>query len=263
MSSLSAEDGRFTALSRYRHVFAQAWRERHRSAALLLTADEADFSPPALALAERPISPTLRATTALLLALVAIAVTWAAVGRVDIVANAAGEIIPGGRTKTIASVDTAVVRAIHVKEGQRVKAGEVLLELDAAPLYADAAKATSEESAAELKMARSLALIAALANHRPPRLAAVPGISAAQLSESQLHLTGQYLDFTAKLAQLDADIDRYAQALPVAVAREKIYESLLETHDVARDAWLDKKQERIDLEGRLADAKDARGALIA
>ena len=45
-------------------------------------------------------------------------------GKIDIVASAPGKIVPSGRTKVIQPFETGVVRAIHVRDGQRVKAGE-------------------------------------------------------------------------------------------------------------------------------------------
>ena len=51
-------------------------------------------------------------------------------GTIDIVATAPGKIIPSGRTKIIQPFETGVVRAIHVRDGQSVKAGDVLIELD-------------------------------------------------------------------------------------------------------------------------------------
>jgi hemolysin D len=263
MSGLPAPSERLALLARHREAFVQAWRDRRQGATLLLTADEADFAAPALSLAQRPVSPTLRVTAALLIAVVIAALAWATLGRIDIVANATGEVIPSSRTKTIASVETAVVRAIHVKEGQGVRAGEVLLELDATPFQADLAKASSEEYAAQLQIARARALILAVTRHRAPRLGTVAGAPAVRLHEAQQHLDGQYLDFTAKLAQLDSEIDRYARTLPVVLERERIYGDLLRTRDVSRDAWLEREQDRIDLEGRLSDAQDARAALVA
>jgi len=263
MRSPSGYTNRLALLRRYRETFAQAWRARHRDSTLLLTADEAAFSPPALSLEQRPVSPTARVTAALLVGLVMVALAWAALGRVDIVANATGEVIPSTRTQAIASVDTAVVRAIHVREGQAVEAGEVLLELDATPFRAAFEKATSQVQTAQLQVARSRALILAITSNHPPRLAPVPRVSAERLRQAQLHLDGQYREFATRLAQLDSDIDRYARALPVALEREKIYAGLLKTHDVSRDAWLEKQQDRIDLEGQLADARDARAAWIA
>jgi membrane fusion protein, hemolysin D len=58
-----------------------------------------------------------------------LALAWASLGEVDIIAAASGKIIPSGRTKVIQPFETGVVRAIHVRDGQSVKAGQVLIEL--------------------------------------------------------------------------------------------------------------------------------------
>jgi membrane fusion protein, hemolysin D len=253
---------RFSLLAHYRETFFHYWKQRHQNPRLLLTEDEAAFSPPAIALEERPISPTLRFTAAVLVTLVTLTLVWSIVARVDIVVNATGKVIPSGWTKTVASVDTASVRAIHVVEGQAVKAGDVLIELDAREHEAEREKATGEEAAALLQVARSRALIAAIDSHRPPRLGSVPEVPAQMLQDAQLHLIGEYLDYTSKLAQLDADIEHYENALPLAVEREKIYENLLQNHDVSTDSWLAKKQDRVDLEGKLVDVRNARLVLI-
>jgi hemolysin D len=258
-----AGNAAFGLLARHRRTFAYHWRHRHLQRGLLLTADEAEFSPPALALEERPVSPTLRLTAAVLIAFVSVALAWAILARVDIAVSATGKVIPNGWTKTIASVDTASVRAVYVTDGQVVKKGDVLVELDAREHEAERDKATGDELAARLQMARSRALIASVDEHRPPRLAPMPGVSPQALGDAQQHLTGQYLDYSAKLAQLDADIERYESSLPLALERERIYASLLQNRDVSTDAWLAKKQDRLDLEGRLADARTARLVLIA
>lgn len=250
-------------MSRYWVTLAHYWRQRHQHAGVWWTIDEADFSPPALALERRPVSPTARATAAVLTSLVMAALTWATTGRLDVIAKATGRVIPNGQTKSIASVDTATVRAIHVAEGQKVQAGDILIELDATPLVADHDKAMSEELAAQLQMARSRALLAAVDAHEPPHLMPVSGVSTSQLREAQLHLEGQYADYAAKLAAADAEITQYEQALPPALEREKIYASLLEKNDVSRDAWLEKQQARIDVDSRLVNAKAARDSLIA
>jgi hemolysin D len=263
MSRGNPQDGVLELLAHHRRASGSHWAGRQARSASLLTVDEADFLPPALALQGRPVSPTLRITGAVLILLVTVTLLWAAVGKVDIVANASGKIIPTGRTKVIASVDTAVVRALHVREGQAVNAGDVLLELDARPFKADRDKAGVEERAAELQRARALALAAAVVSHRQPVLAPLPGVSARELHEAQLDLSGRYQEFSAKLLQLDSDVERYTKVLPIAIERERIYERLLQTQDVSRDAWLEKQQDRIDIEGHLAAARDARAALIA
>jgi hemolysin D len=66
-----------------------------------------------------------------------VALAWACSGRVNIVATAPGKIIPSGRTKVVQPFETGVVRAIHVRDGQGVKAGEVLIELDPTMIRAE------------------------------------------------------------------------------------------------------------------------------
>lgn len=259
----SSGTGLFPLLSHYRQTFAHFWRQRAKLVGPHLTIDEAEFSPPALALEERPVSPTIRLTAAILILLVLFAIAWSILGRIDIYAKASGKVIPGGRTKTIASVDTATVRAIHVGEGQTVRAGDVLLELDATPFEADRDKASGDERQALLQMARSRALLEAVETAQPPRLKTFPGLSATERVQEQSHLDAQYADFAAKLAQAEADIREYEQALPLAQRREEIYGSLVEARDVSTDAWLEKKQARMDTETHLADARSARATLIA
>jgi len=92
--------------------------------------DNLEFLPAALEIVETPASPTGRLVAYILMTLFAIALIWACIGRVDIVASAKGKIIPSGRTKVIQPFETGVVRAIDVHDGQTVKAGETLIELD-------------------------------------------------------------------------------------------------------------------------------------
>src|ERR1700747_3202321 len=91
---------------------------------------ELAFLPAALEIVETPASPAGRAIAATIIAFFCVALLWACLGHVDIVATATGKIIPTGRTKIIQPFEIGVVRAIHVQDGQSVKAGDVLVELD-------------------------------------------------------------------------------------------------------------------------------------
>ena len=93
--------------------------------------DELAFLPAALEIIETPPSPIGRAIALLIMLFFCLALAWASLGTVDIVASAPGKIIPSGRTKVVQPFETGVVRAIHVRDGQSVKAGDVLIELDA------------------------------------------------------------------------------------------------------------------------------------
>ena len=91
---------------------------------------ENEFLPAALEIERTPPLPIARWIFWSVMAFFVITIIWATLGHVDIVGIAHGKIVPSGRVKVVQPVETAVIRAIHVEEGQRVKAGDVLIELD-------------------------------------------------------------------------------------------------------------------------------------
>jgi hemolysin D len=135
--------------------------------------DELAFLPAALEIVETPPSPIGRAIAFTLIAVFSAALAWACIGTVDIVAVAPGKIIPSGRTKTIQPFETGVVRAIHVRDGQSVRAGDVLLELDPTMSGAELGHLKSDLVAAQLDAARLRAALAGkdgpLAEFKPPQ----------------------------------------------------------------------------------------------
>src|SRR4029078_1915943 len=93
-------------------------------------AEEMAFLPAALEIVETPPSPIGRTIGVTIIPLVCAALAWAWWDTIDIVAAATGKIVPSGRTKVIQPFETGVVRSIRVQDGQAVKAGDVLIELD-------------------------------------------------------------------------------------------------------------------------------------
>ena len=59
-----------------------------------------------------------------------LALIWAIFGKIDVVATAAGKTVPGGNVKIVQPIEIGAVRAIHVRNGQFVKKGDLLLEMD-------------------------------------------------------------------------------------------------------------------------------------
>ena len=100
---------------------------------------------------------------------------WAIFGHVDIVASASGKVVPNGRVKLIQPFETGVVRAIHVRDSQRVKAGDVLIELDPTMTTAEQEHIRSDLIAAELDVAR---LRAALSDSDDPQTVFQPPAAA-------------------------------------------------------------------------------------
>src|SRR6516162_2529463 len=121
---------------------------------------ETAFLPAALEVMETPPSPTARLLGGAILAVFCIALGWAIIGSVDIIAVAPGKIVPSSRTKLIQPFETGVVRAIHVKEGDKVKAGELLIELDPTMSAAEMEHLKADLLAARLDVARLQAALA-------------------------------------------------------------------------------------------------------
>jgi hemolysin D len=115
---------------------------------------ELAFLPAALEIVETPPSPIGRAIGATIITVFLLALAWACFGTVDIVAAAPGKIIPSGRSKIIQPFEIGVVRAIHVHDGDVVRAGQVLIELDPTINAAERERLQSDLIAAQLDVAR-------------------------------------------------------------------------------------------------------------
>ena len=95
-----------------------AWaRDRARPRLGRRHADELAFLPALLEITETPASPLGRGTALIVIALFAAMLTWACLGRVDIHATAQGRVIPVGRTKVVAPLESATVAAIEDRAG--------------------------------------------------------------------------------------------------------------------------------------------------
>jgi hemolysin D len=163
------------------------------------------FLPAALEVVETPPSPIGRAVGATIVAFFCIALAWTVLGTVDIVATAPGKIIPTGRSKLIQPFETGVVRAIHVHDGQTVKAGEVLIELDPTMSTAELEHLRSDLVSAQLDVARYRAALVengdSLEQFRPP--------TAAPRELIEMHrnyLLSQTAEQNSKLAEIDRQI---------------------------------------------------------
>ena len=131
-------------LTRYKAVLQAAWQARHELAGPKRLADEAAFLPAALSLQESPPHPAPRRALWAIMGLFVIALLWACVGQVDIVAVAPGRIVVSEGTKLIQPLEASVVTAIKVKDGDHVEAGHVLIELDATAPMADQVRAMTK-----------------------------------------------------------------------------------------------------------------------
>lgn len=255
-------------LQRYRRVWSHAWRNRKAMDSPVRLSHEVQFLPAALSLQEQPVNPLARYIKWSIMAFSALALIWACVGEIDVVATAQGKIVPSGKSKVIQPSEVAVVKAIHVYDGQQVKAGDLLVELDASQTGADVERLKSDLLAARVDSVRAGALLESISSRQEPKLVAqdLSGASDIQVRSAEQWLRGQYLELrtnvdeaqavieqrTAEIQASQATVDSLSKTLPIAEQLAADYKRLLERNFVAKHAWLEKEQSRLDQERELA-----------
>src|SRR6478752_6523129 len=203
--------------------------------------EELAFLPAALEIAETPPSPIGRAIGATLILLFCAALVWAWLGTIDIVASATGKIVPSGSTKVVQPFETGVVRSIRVQDGQVVKAGDVLIELDPTVSAAERDHLHSDLLAEQLNTARLRAALAGgddpMDDFKPPA-----GADAALINTQRHLLLNQVVEHRAKIAALTrqqaqkeaekattaATIHKLETIIPVIQSRVDIRKTLVE-----------------------------------
>ncbi len=95
-----------------------------------LTQVDREFLPAALELLETPPSPVRMWLLLSLCAMVATAVLWAFIGRIDIIAVAQGKIQSVGRVKFVQPIEAGKVRSLLARNGQHVTEGDAVVKLD-------------------------------------------------------------------------------------------------------------------------------------
>jgi hemolysin D len=164
------------------------------------------------------------------------------------VAVAPGRIVVSQGTKQIQPLETSVVKAIKVQDGDKVKAGQTLIELDPTIARADNSRVTQERSGALSEAWRTQALLAVLERHArqgkakpdkdnddgrgaaegkgqaptlPPEASrSDSGLNAQELSAARNQLDAEWQDIKAQRAKLQSDIE--AKRAELETVREQI-----------------------------------------
>ena len=219
---------RFPSATRHLSILGESWRSQNEADRSARPRSDHEFLPAALEIMEKPPSPGLRWLMLSLSALLIVALIWSIVGRVDVVASASGKVIPSGNVKQIQPIEIGSVRAIHVRNGQHVEAGQLLIELDPTLVGAEAEQASKGLLNAEVDAARNAALLRHLDGGATP-FAAPSGTSAevaktqaqyvrsaiAEYEGERASLTQQRAEKLAELASVDAELAKLQQTLPI------------------------------------------------
>ena len=159
---------------------------------LALSANQPEeFAPEIIMVQERPPSPLPRVVLYSLLVLFGILLVWACLGRLDIVAVAQGKLVPRSFLKIVQPAESGIVQEILVREGEEVKAGQVLARMDTRISEADARTLQSELHRKGLQLRR---IDAELKSVAPKRQADDPSDLFTQMEAQYQARRQAYLD---------------------------------------------------------------------
>jgi len=259
----------FEMIARHWTVWKAAWQAESAgkgsdtlgAGCLTPSPSTTEFLPAVLEIQQAPPSPIGRAILWTILAVFTAGSLWATFSRIDIVATAQGKIIPSGYSKTIQPYETGVIASIHVQDGQVVKKGDVLIELDPTLNRADRDRAVNEYRAAKVEAARLRALISGRSTFEAPG----ESDTAYVVLQQQL-LRDQLAEYQAKVAaaqhladqrkaaldQTRENILRLEATVPMEAERAAAYKRLLEHEAVTKMDFLQAEGQRIDKTQELA-----------
>jgi len=228
--------------------------------------DEREFLPAALEVLETPPSPAGRGLAMIIGLFFLIAVAWAFLGKVDVLATAPGRLLPAGKIKVVQPLDPGLVRAIHVQDGDHVRAGQVLIELDPTSTGADRDRLTQDLAQTRLEVERLTAL--KRGGRGEAMLVVPPGATETEVAEARAAMRAQADQHAAKLADLDQQIsEKRSEAAEVAAETAKNNASLPmlaekdRLHRQLREKGYGTSFAALDAEQALSDARHQQSVL--
>lgn len=224
------------------------------------TTDYQAFHPPLIRLQQTAPHPQGRRVLWALLALLAFLLVWAVLGRLDIVAVADGKLVPASYLKIVQPSEAGIVKEILAREGEQVRAGQVLMRMDALITEADLDALTTEHARKRLALARIDAELSgqafqpdfqapvALTRETSAQHQANRDALAAALAEERSRLGKAQQELAASRQQQT----RLEVVLPHYREQDKAYEKLVKDGFAGALMGSDKHRERIEKEQEFA-----------
>ncbi len=215
---------------------------------------EFGFLPAVLEVQETPPSPLGRIIAYLIMLIFSVGLIWAILGEVDIVAVAHGKIIPSSHSKIIQSIEMGKVKAIHVKEGQRVKQGDVLIELDETISTADYANVNQQRMALEIEIERLKCLVKVVSDSKYSCEKKLTDLLQESILQNQVNeykqnlssLKSTYQQKQSELLSVIASVEKLEQTLPITEKRMNAANGLYDKKMISEQEYLEVKQSYIE-----------------
>ncbi len=237
----------------------------------LFATEAADFAPDLLTIQEQPPARLPRTVGYVTAGLFGVLLAWATFGKLDIIAGAEGRLVPRNYSRVLQPAEAGIVREVLVRDGEEVRAGQVLMRMDATTAGADLGTLKADAALKALSLRR---IDAELRGQPMLVIAKDPPQLAAQVLAQYRARRQSYLD---ALAQEKATLDRAQHDLsaarqqltklqatvPLYQQAAKSYEKLVKEGFVAELGANDKIREKIEKEQELKSQEATMGSLAA
>ncbi len=164
---------------------------------------ELEFLPEHLEILKRPPATVARFFVFSIIFLVLLTLTWSILGKIEVIASAEGKLILSQGSKTIQAPSLAEVKAINVKDGEKVIKNQVLIELNPTISAVEKKRLQDQILAKKLEISRVKALLtdSPLDNYYPPS-----GLSEEQRTREKEFLISEYKSYDSQIRTLDTQI---------------------------------------------------------
>jgi adhesin transport system membrane fusion protein len=169
---------------------------------------------------------------------------WSVWAELDQVARAPGRVVPFARVQVVQSEQDGAIARIAVREGARVKAGDLLIALDTVQLEAAVREARLKVAGLESRMARITAELYQQPLSFPDSLADFPEFTA---NQRQLYVQ--------RRASLDGEVATLRNLARLQQQELDLNQPLLATGDVARSEIIAMRQRVVETEGRISTVR--------
>ncbi len=173
-------------------------------------------------------------------------VGWANWAELDQVTRAPGRVVPFARVQIVQSEEGGSISAIHVREGDLVSAGQLLVELDTVQLVAAVAESRGKVAGLESRMARIDAELFDRPLRFPASLEAYPDFAA---NQRQL--------FLRRRAALNSELESLGRLAELQQQELELNEPLVETGDVARSEIIRMQRAIVETQGRISSLRSS------
>lgn len=220
---------------------------------LFHTKDKHEFTPLLVEIEDRPTSPLGRGLLYAILAFMVIGLLWLFLAKIDVVVSARGKVVPEGEIKTLQPIESGSISAIRVREGQAVKKGDVLIEIDPSVTVTDLESKQKNLSLLELEIDRLNALVSDkpfIPNSTCTDTAAIATQQLAYLSaksayeQQRMVIEQQILQTRSQSDASRSDLSRLGQLLSNAKEREARLKEVLDI--IAKRDYVEAQNQRIE-----------------